>query len=159
MITSKVWGMKEALAGIDGSGDRLEKILKKAMTEGGKAAARAMKGKTPKRWVKLVRYKVGKALTEGSTVRIGYYGTRGAKTRTREIPDFFKAYWKNHGTLSRRDPEHKFDYPVKPNVVRRNDVGQYPEKFFEEAIRGIEEVFVDKVEEVLNANKDNILMP
>lgn len=159
MITCKVQGMKEALAGIDGAGDRLERILKKAMTEGGKAAARAMKGKTPKRWVKLVRYKVGKALTGGSTVRIGYYGTRGAKTRTSEIPDFFKAYWKNHGTLSRRDPEHKFDYPVKPNVERRNDVGQYPEKFFEEAIRGIEEVFVDKVEEVLNANKDNILMP
>ena len=159
MITCKVQGMKEALAGIDGSGDRLEKSLKKAMTEGGKAAARAMKGKTPKRWVKLVRYKVGKALTGESTVRIGYYGTRGAKTRTSEIPDFFKAYWKNYGTLSYRDPNHRFDYPIKPHVQRRNNTGQPPEHFFEEAIRGIEDVFVDKVEEVLNANKDNILMP
>lgn len=157
MVTLEVEGFKEALAGIDGAPTRLKKIVDKAFKEGGKAASRSVRQKTPKRWKKLVRYKVEKSLRGNTSALIGYFNSsRGTRGKS-DMPDWFKAYWKNYGTLSRRDPEHKFDNPVKPHVERRNNAGQFPEKFFEAAMERMEDAFIGKVEEVLKANEDKIL--
>lgn len=157
MVTYEVEGLKEALSAIDDAPARLKKIVDKAFKEGGKVASRSVRQKTPKRWKKLVRYKVEKSLRGNTSALIGYFnssrGTRGKK----EMPDWFKAYWKNYGTLSHRDPSHKFDNPIKPHVKRRNNVGQYPEHFFETAMERMEDAFMQKVEEVLKANEDQIL--
>ena len=158
MVTIQVDGLKEALAAIDDSPVRLKKILDKAFREGGKAAARSVRMRTPKRWKKLVRYKVEKSLAGNTSALVGYFNSsRGSRGKRKDMPDWFKAYWKNYGTLTHRDPTHNFDYPIKPNVKRRNDVGQPPERFFEAAMERMEDAFIRTAEDVLKANEDKIL--
>lgn len=159
MISYKVEGLKEALAGIEGSPERLQKILRKAFQEGGKAASRSVRQRTPKRWRKLVRYKVEKSIEGDSSALVGYFNSsRGTRGKGDDMPDWFKAYWKNYGTLKHRDPGHVFDNPIKPNVKRRNNEGQHPENFFETAMERMEDAFIETVEQVLQANTDDILL-
>lgn len=66
----------------------------------------------------------------------GFFG----KKRGTEVTDWFKAYWANYGTLSRRDPGHLFDNNVKKKTsARRNDIGQPAQLFFEKATKGAEQ--------------------
>lgn len=163
MVTYTLEGMKEALAAIDDAPDRMKKIVAKAFREGSKAASKAVLCKTPRRWKKLVRAKVEKSLRGNTSALVGYFNTsRGARKEddnSNNIPDWYKAYWKNYGTLLSRDTKHKFDNPIREGVERKNKWGQAPEWFFESAMHRMEDAFMQKVEEVLAANEDKILTP
>jgi hypothetical protein len=61
---------------------------------------------------------------------------QGHQNKAGNVDDWFKAYWLNYGTLSKRDPEHQFRTPVKHKgsaaaARRKFTEGLEPRKFFE----------------------------
>ena len=80
-----------------------------------------------------------------------------AKSGTNEPDDWFKAYWKNYGTLTHRDKSHKFDYPVKHlNRKRRNEVGQPHENFYDGAIGPAQDAFLRSFQDSVKAQEDKL---
>lgn len=130
-------GLADYLRTLDEAPQTLIKCVRKAMRKAGSELARDIKSGTPQSFRPLVKCKVVKArISRNLSSAVGLYKD---KTTGREIPEWFKAYWENYGTLQRRDPSHRFDRPIKPDGTvaarnRRNRVGQYNENFFEEAL-------------------------
>ena len=129
-------GLADYLRTLDEAPKTLIKCVRKAMRKAGTELARDIKAGTPQPFRPLVKSKVVKArISRNLSAAVGLY-----KDRTGEaVPEWFKAYWKNYGTLQRRDPAHRFDRPVKPDGTtaarnRRNRMGQSHENFFEEAM-------------------------
>jgi hypothetical protein len=92
--------------------------------------------------------------------RVGLYNTKAATGKQPESGktfDWFKAYWANYGTMSRRDPSHQFEFKVKPkNKYRRQSVGQPAQRFFERSINGWEDVFVKSFEQEVIKNENEL---
>ena len=122
-----ITGLDDCLKCFDQAPKNLLKVVKKALKEGGKRAAKELRKAMPRRFKRLVSNKVVKGVASGDySALIGAFNR--VKSGTNEPDDWFKAYWKNYGTLTKRDPNHKFDYPVKRlNRKRRNEVGQAAE--------------------------------
>lgn len=118
--------------------ENMMKISQKAMREASKATAKQIRQGIPKRWRKIVKYKV-KNYDGKLSARVGLYGTN-------KNFDWFKAYWANYGTLQGRDPSHQFERKIKRNVKRRNNKGQIAQNFFEASIKNWETTFVNKFE-------------
>lgn len=118
--------------------ENVMKISQKAMREASKATAKQIRQGIPKRWRKIVKYKV-KNYDGKLSARVGLYGTN-------KNFDWFKAYWANYGTLQGRDPSHQFERKIKRNVKRRNNKGQTAQNFFEASIKDWETTFVNKFE-------------
>ena len=84
------------------------------------------------------------------------------KSGTDEPDDWFKAYWKNYGTLTHRDPGHKFDYPIKPDnwaaaKRRRNRVGQKHENFYDGAVNGpAQNAFLRAFQDYIKQQEDKL---
>ena len=136
-IVMTIEGLADYLRTLDDAPQTLVKCVRKAMRKAGSELARDIKSGTPQSFRPLVKCKVVKArISRNLSSAVGLYKD---KTTGREIPEWFKAYWKNYGTLQRRDPSHRFDRPIKPDGTvaarnRRNRVGQYNENFFEETL-------------------------
>lgn len=130
-------GLSDYLRTLDEAPETFVKCVKKAMRKAGARLARDIKAGTPQAFRPLVKSKVAKArISRNLSGAIGLYKGR---TTGNDIPEWFKAYWKNYGTLQRRDPAHRFDRPVKPDGTaaakrRRNRLGQYNDNFFEAAL-------------------------
>lgn len=155
-------GVEECLRMFDKAPENALKICRKAMKAGSKAVATQIRKGVPRRWRRLVRSKVGKLPDGNPWARAGLYNNKqatGKQSNRGKDPafDWFKAYWANYGTLSRRDPTHQFQYKVKPNSKkRRQSVGQPAQNFFEKAIVGWEEKFVDAFYAEVERNKGEI---
>ena len=136
-VTMTIEGLTDYLRTLEEAPDVMLKAVRKSMRKAGGELARDIKSGTPRAFQSLVKCKVTKArISKNLSSAIGLYK---GKAKGEEIPEWFKAYWKNYGTLARRDPSHRFDRPVKGQGTaaaarRRNQVGQYYEKFFEEAL-------------------------
>lgn len=109
------------------------KAAQVALRAGMSAVRRDISKSTPSRFRKLVTSSA-KRSKEGLLS-----GRAGLFTSRRQMFDWFKAYWKNYGTLTHRASGHKFGYPIKPKGSsvgrrRRNDAGQRAELFFDSAI-------------------------
>lgn len=136
------------------SGNAL-KVCRKAMRTASKDVAKQIRGSIPKRWRKLVKYKVGKLPGGMLYARAGLYNTKA--TTDGKTWDWFKAYWANYGTMSRRDPSHTFQFKVKPKSKhRRQSVGQPAQRFFEESTAGWEDVFVTSFENEVKKNEKEL---
>ena len=120
-----ITGLDDALKCFDRAPSNLLKVVKQALRDGGKQAAKEIRKAMPRRFKRLVACKVVKGSVSGDwSALVGAFNK--AKSGTNEPDDWFKAYWKNYGTLTHRDKSHKFDYPVKHlNRKRRNEVGQH----------------------------------
>ena len=135
--TMTIEGLAECLHTLDEAPNVMIKAVKQSMRKAGGELARDIKSGTPPRFKSLVKCKVMKArISKNLSSAVGLYKGR---TNGTEIPDWFKAYWKNYGTLARRDPSHRFDRPIKGDGTtaasrRRNNVGQFYERFFEVAL-------------------------
>lgn len=133
--------------------DNMVKLAKKAMREGGKAVTKDMRAKIDARWRKLVKYKVtggrnDRDLNCGIGLFNGHQQQGQQPVGKAPIDDWFKAYWKNYGTLTRRDPNHQFTKPIKHSTTsaakrRRNWIGQRHENFYEALMLGYEDRFYD----------------
>lgn len=151
-------GLNDCLKCLDAAPENVVKMTKNAMREGGKAASRVIRAKTPARWRRLVGYKVTKGQLSGNTYAlVGYFNKGKSKGTAGAIDDWFKAYWKNYGTLARRDASHHFSNPVKRNVRgRRNNVGQPATLFFEQSLGGCYERFLSAFRDSMSKQEQTL---
>lgn len=151
-----ITGLDDALKCFDRAPDNLLKVVRQAMKDGGKQAAKEIRKVMPRRFKRLVSNKVVKGALSGD-----YQALVGAfnrvKSGTDEPDDWFKAYWKNYGTLTHRDQGHKFDYPIKKlGRKRRNEVGQKAEKFYDRAVQPAEDAFLRAFEDSVKRQEDKL---
>lgn len=148
----RIDGLEDCLRMFDQAPKELQKAGRKAMASAARKVTAGMRRTIPARWKKLLR-SVAKMSRDGDFyANMGLYngGERnGKQPKGKAVSDWFKAYWADYGTLERRDPNHKFDTPVKGKNtangrLRRNDRGQFPERFFERSINGWEETFLSE---------------
>ena len=165
-----ITGLEDALECFDQAPKNLLKVVRKALKDGGKQAAKEIRKAMPRRFKRLVSYKVVKGAVSGDySALVGAFNR--VKSGTDEPDDWFKAYWKNYGTLSRRDPNHHFESPVRKKVTtikngtvyknfaakyRRQDVGQPHENFYDRSIRPAQASFVRAFEDSIKAQEDKL---
>lgn len=158
MATQRTYitGLDDALKCFDRAPDNLLKVVRTAMKEGGKAAAKEIRKVMPRRFKRLVSNKVVKGALSGDySALVGAFNK--AKSGTDEPDDWFKAYWKNYGTLTHRDRSHKFDYPIKKlGRKRRNEVGQRAENFYDPAIQPAQDAFLRAFEDSVKRQEDKL---
>ncbi|WP_322290515.1 hypothetical protein [Paratractidigestivibacter sp.] len=145
-------GMQDVIRMFDDAPKEMKDDCRKAMGVAARKVSAQIRRGTPQRWRKLVKAKA-KASRRSKMLyaSMGLYFSRTVQGHqpkayrgTKDgITDWFKAYWANYGTLTKRDPTHHFQYKVKADTKwRRNDIGQGAEKFFEASTRGWESVFM-----------------
>jgi hypothetical protein len=149
-----ITGLDDCLKCFDKAPDNMLKLVRKALKEGGKEAAKEIRKAMPRRFKRLVSCKVVKGTLSGDySALVGAFNK--VKSGTNEPDDWFKAYWKNYGTLTHRDKNHKFDYPIKKlNHKRRNEVGQPHENFYDGAIAPAQNAFIRSFENYIKTNED-----
>ena len=155
-------GLDECLRYFNNAPEELVKATRKAMRDASTTTTRMIKRRIPKRWNRLVRYKVSNKGSLLSTIGMfNGHQAQGNQPKNGKIDDWFKAYWLNYGTLDKRDPEHQFDRPVKHRATqaaknRRNTAGISPRKFFEASIGGWQTTFVEAFKESLKKQEYDI---
>lgn len=162
----RITGLDDALRCYEAAGTNMTKMCQKALRKASAQTSKDIKAGLPKDYRSLVKYKIKKLRDGQLRARLGLYNGEGAP-KGREIPKWFKAYWANYGTLTKRDTEHKFDQPVKPVrfvqgkrgrrvANRRNSIGQVPQRFFENSLQGFEAKFLKNFERQLTLNNDEL---
>lgn len=157
-------GLQDCERFFDAQPANILKVTRKAMGAGGRAGAKAIRSGVDKRYAYLVRSKVSKTRDGQLSALVGLYNrgeVDGTQPKQGEVPTFYKAYWRNYGTLEGRDPSHAFRYPVKPphySTTRRqrNRQGEQHSNFFENAAQGAPEVFMDAFENYLDQHSSDL---
>ena len=137
------------------------------MKAGAKAGAKSLKQALPSRWKKLPKSKAGIDARNEIWCRFGVYNNQvaqghqpkayqGADSKT-GITDWFKFYWQNYGTLTRRDRSHNFVKPIKPNKKRRNEVGQPHTNVYDRAVSAAMNEFEEAFYASVERNKNELL--
>jgi len=155
-ISAYITGLDDALKCFDQAPQNLLKVVRQALKDGGKQAAKEIRRAMPRRFKRLVSCKVVRgSLTGDWSALVGAFNK--VKSGTDEPSDWFKAYWKNYGTLARRDKNHKFDYPIKKlSRKRRNEVGQPHENFYDAAIAPAQGAFLRAFQDSVKAREDKL---
>lgn len=148
-----VEGLSDCLKRLDKMPQEIAKDVESAGRKAGSAVAKEIRAVTPARWRKLVRSKVARNLRGETFITSGLFnkGEKKDAGNPKEAFDWFKAYWANYGTLTKRDPNHQFTAPIKGGTAaakRRNNVGQAHQNWFENA-RDLARAFQSKFEEEL----------
>ena len=151
-------GLDDCLRCMDAAPANALKMTQTALREASKKSARQIRQKTPQRFRRLVKYKVFKGqVTNNQNALVGLFNKKQTKNGSDDVSDWFKAYWKNYGTITKRDQSHHFDSPVKRGTrSRRNNVGQSHENFFEAAIAGWEGPFMEAFEQSMAEQQDKL---
>ena len=144
-VDFKVDGLDQVLEWAKSRPLKMLKVTSRATQVGAARVVRTMYPHIDERWRRLVHFKVTTGQYRNIYCKIGFFN-RHEKSVSSDIDDWFKAYWANYGTLTRRDPNHKFQYSVKPAHYaaakrRRNNVGQPHQNFYDRAIQGYDTVF------------------
>lgn len=156
----KIEGTKEACAFLEAYPRETKKIISRALRESVRPMAKRLIGYIPvARWKRLVKVKVKQSRVSGRLYAVAGMLDDGKATRG-GASDWFQAYWLNYGTLRRRDPGHKFDYPPRGRQSR-NKAGIHQRNFYDNAVAGMEnditERFLTSIErqheKLLNKNK------
>ncbi|WP_303181901.1 hypothetical protein [uncultured Butyricimonas sp.] len=137
-----VEGVREVLELLYDYPKEIDKIAKSALRKAVAPLVRDVKRANPIKGVK-ISVKSLKSFNPG--LKYGYFGEVGGNNRL-EVSPWFKAYWKNYGTMSRRYPGHKFLTGVKG---RGRGKGVRPRLFFENAVEGKENEVYDRFEKFL----------
>ena len=158
-------GLDDCLRMFDQAPANLIKVSRKAMKAASRKTAGTIRKRVPKRWAKIVRYKVDKQYDGKLAAFVGLFQTglmQGHQNPNgAPMPDWFKAYWANYGTLQRRDPNHVFKNPVRHSGTaqaqrRRNRMGEAHQNFFEAALPGWQETFVTAFQESLKKQEQDL---
>lgn len=162
-VKLSVDGLDECLRMFDNLPDNILKMEKTAMRKASAAVSKNMRKAIPKRFRKLVKYKMYEDRDRNTYVLIGLYNRKEIAGHQPDsgdpVFDWFKAYWANYGTLARRDRNHKFKFGIKPKGPgnpRRQSVGQKAQNFFAGAISGWQNVYVETFEKEFKANEDKL---
>lgn len=153
---SYITGLDDCLKCFDRAPGNLLKVVKQALRDGGKQAAKEIRKAMPRRFKRLVSSKVVRGTLSGDwSALVGAFNR--VKSGTDEPDDWFKAYWKNYGTLAHRDRSHKFDYPIKHlNRKRRNESGQPAENFYDPAIGPAQDAFLRAFQDSVKRQEDKL---
>lgn len=150
-------GLDDCLRFFDNAPENVVKATRNALRDASKVTAKMIRGRMDKRFRRLVRFKVTNKghLNAG----IGLFNDGKGTGQHADMPDWFKAYWKNYGTLEGRDPQHHFDQPVNHSKTqaaknRRNRMGIAHRNFYDEAITGWQETFVPAFRESMSKQED-----
>lgn len=162
-IRVKIDGVDDCMRLFDALPDNIIQIEKDAMRAASMAVSSYMKKRTPKRFRKLIKYKLYEDKFRNNYVLIGFYNRKEVAGHQPEsgdpVFDWFKAYWANYGTLKRRDPNHKFKEPIKAKTKsnnRRQSIGQPAQNFFAHAVEGWQAVYSSKFEESIMNNEEKL---
>lgn len=154
----KIEGIPDALRWTKMAPENMRKLTYRAMLHSGSREARHLKSQIDSRWHGLVKFVVTEKGISGNYFNcgIGFFNNHQKKNpfKLSEVEDWYKAYWKNYGTLTRRDPSHHFKHPIKPDSTtaaknRRNSKGQPYERFFDDAIKGYEHRYFNNFQDIL----------
>lgn len=150
----RISGFEEAMKTLDRLPENVLKMSKQGMKEAAKPVAKQIRaGIQRPSFRRLVRTKVFSDGVDSVRCRVGLYH---GKSKDEGVSDWFKAYWANYGTLTRRDPNHQFDNPIRRRSRRKNNVGQVAQNFFERAIAGAEEKFIKAFTEWFAKNEKRL---
>lgn len=162
-IRLSVEGLDDCLRVFDRLPENMLKMEKKAMRKASQAVTKNLRKGIPKRFRRLVKYKMHEDRQRNTYVLIGLYNRKEVSGNQPEggdpVFDWFKAYWANYGTLSRRDPNHNFQTKIKaktPGNKRRQSVGQPAQNFFERALSGWQEVYLETFEKEMKKEEDTL---
>lgn len=155
MSRVRIDGIDDVMREFERAPGEILKASLKASRAAARDTAKSIKKRIPSRWAKLTSSKVKKSREGQVYGSIGLFNREG---RGNNIPDWFKAYWFNYGTLEGRDPSHRFDNPVRKAhtvVARRNKNkgGIKAQNFFEHALAGWEDTFAKAFQERLEKEK------
>ncbi|MCR5710732.1 MAG: hypothetical protein K6G79_09665 [Bacteroidales bacterium] len=121
------------------------KIILKALRASGRPLAAAIRRRAPiEKWRMLVTVKAAESEESGRLyMTAGYSGKRNGRKKDKYPGDrnweWYKAFWKNNGTLRRRDPSHDFVYPIRSRSGKnRNQQGIHARNFYEKSVEGME---------------------
>lgn len=159
---NRVEGVEEFTAACDkilyGQAD---KVVKQAMTDAAKVAAKTLRGQLPKKMFRsLVKYKfkqgaalkfmnVGLFEKFKTLPELGYPNTPGNNKTAYMI-----AYWLNYGTLNRRDRSHNFRESIKRKSLKSRR-GVRPQKFFEAVQPSMDEAYKDAFVKAMDTRTKN----
>lgn len=155
MAKVKIEGLEDCLRCMDAAPGNVRKITKTALREAAKVTRKQIKMATPKRYQRLAGFKL-KTVSGEQSLWIGLFNRDGKRSPGSPPADWFKAYWKNYGTLKHRDPSHKFRDPIRMNRKKKNWEGQPHENFFEGAIAGWEGPFIHAFESALAEQQEKL---
>lgn len=130
----EIEGYEEALDTLEKYPNKINTIVKSAMRKAISPVLSDMKAKTSHHsFSKMVKYKFIKGTNP--SIKFGFFGNKEGGERIGDVPNWFKAYWSNYGTLTRRYKGHTFVNPVK-SKSKRIIGGVSPKLFFERATEG-----------------------
>lgn len=162
-IRLQVEGLDDCLKIFDRLPDNMLKMEKVAMRKASQAVTKSLRKGIPKRFRRLVKYKLHEDRQRNSYVLIGLYNRKEVGGHQPDqgdaVFDWFKAYWANYGTLSRRDPSHNFKTKIKAKTAgnpRRQSVGQPAQRFFEKSIEGWQEVYLEAFEKEMEKQENTL---
>ena len=142
-IYMRLDGLKDCQKWMQAAPGNMRELMFGAMIHAGSKEARHLKANIDPNWAELVDFKVKQKGFMGRYINcgIGIFNKNVNPFNPKAVPDWYKAYWKNYGTLLRRDRSHHFKYDIKPDTSsaarrRRNNLGQPATHFFEIATRG-----------------------
>jgi len=139
----RIEGLEEMRRALDLTVKEMDDITVKAMRSATRPVARKIRSRLGSgEYGFLVKSKAVK----GKKTRSGYptavigmlkppFARRG-KSGSKKWFNWYKAYWKNYGTLGKRSPSHHFVEPIRPNS-RGTAGGITPRGFFEQALTGV----------------------
>ena len=139
-MTKTVEGVDRVTRMFEAFPAEMQKETKRLMRAAVKPWLAKMRSATPfAEWKRLSNINV-KSKKGNTSLLVGFFGPKDVHF------DWMKGYWYNYGTLTRRDPNHRFDNPVKRSVKnRRNELGQPARHFFDDASEGAAEDIAEKV--------------
>lgn len=163
-MANKVYieGVEDVMRCFDEGPKRLLKLSQGASRAGARAVVKHLKkGEGMSRWRRLVSAKVKKTREGMISSTMGLYNKEGLPAKEK-IPDWFKAYWLNYGTLEGRDPSHTFQRKVRPLTSsvasrRKNKLGIAYRNFFEKSTEGWTDVFVEAYEKYLADQQEQLV--
>ena len=118
-----------------------DKVVKKAMQETSRAVAKDIRSAMPNKTFKKAIKSVVKAKDNVTLAYIGMF-------RAKDNWSWMKAYWSNFGTLSNRDPSHRFTAQRKGKSAAWSG-GIRPKRFFEKATDGKDRQWEDLFKKTL----------
>ena len=151
-----ITGLDDALKCFDQAPKNLRNVVKTAMRAGARQAKKEIRNVMPRRFKRLVSYRVKKGrVSKDLNAEVGVFNK--VKGVGKERDDWYKAYWKNYGTLARRDSSHQFNEPIKKlGRKRRNEVGQLHENFYDKAIEPAKSAYLRAFQDSVKRQEDKL---
>lgn len=142
----KLEGVDDALKTLKEYPNKINSVVKKSLKVAVTHTIQSMKSFAHPKFRKIVKYKLMSG--RSPAIKFGFFGTKGETPAGGKVPVWFKAYWKNYGTLDSRFPGHAFERKRK-QATKKWRGGIMPVLFFERSVVGKEQEIYSRFENAL----------